>query len=1023
MFPQIEEKDGRLLYMKKGEEGLQNQLIEIYKSVLTNPNVYKDVMKSIDNDFIKDEINNLKPEINDNFISHFDPIKDIELRYSFLVGKAGVGMEANAMTDIWREGSLIVENLKSFKWGNIKEGIINLDEEYSEELSEEDIIYYANAIGKDENHKKEIITKLRKIKIGETLGTILNAFVDIAKDPYISKGNWTTSTTNVGNFMLRMGVHPLYVINFLANPIISEYNEFQKNNEGLFDKNSGDQFNKFKKYIIEKYLGDSSKGGNVIFPTLYNLYYDKLNIDYKKNKIKEEEFTKLETIKNNTIKNIVKTYGQEQYDKFIEMADRYHKQIFLPEKLDIYDRKTNQYNKGIINLEYLRKESSGKNIDLNFEITLLNEFKKLQNASKHLKQIVDFGKLDVNGIGKDPNNIFYLESLLESIKNNETLEDETEENQSSFVIKGFESKLNNTILSKYYNNLLKIKDILKNNITIFPLSQESITNIFNKIIKDTKTPSNKINDKLSLLSSQFKTYIYNRVFDLSDDYIKDLKYNLYDEVLDYKTKHPNKYFILDELNFTDTSFEHEGILVPGEKSIGLNNAEKSVEYERMFSKSWEELFENNPELAEKLVHYSFIDSGFNLTKTQFYSFIPYQYFIGLNINKKLNDIFIEDNFDEFENKFYLNNLKDASIVRNIINTTSNPIEVFRANEKGGTILYLKNKKDNYNSFNGKYYKYVGLHHSGEKHIYVEIENKLEDINYNSELKLYDFNMNLLSKQSIEEEDKIEETKQEVKSEVNNMNELTNHSGGAKGGDMVWDSIGKEYGVTNHNHYTTKYFDNLSPEEQVELSQQYLQTAKWLGRGVINSESYAGKLVRRDMIQANNSDGIFGVTELVKPGVNGRKGYVNKTNHSIPEGGTGYAVTRGILTNKPTFVFNQSDNYGNEIGWYKWDVKLNDFIKVDTPILTKNYAGIGSQEINELGIQAIRDVYEKTKNSLSEIKNINKPQQLSLFDNSQELWNENKNLLESNGMNEESFNQMYNEFGEDFIRDYIKKCKS
>ena len=228
--------------------------------------------------------------------------------------------------------------------------------------------------------------------------------------------------------------------------------------------------------------------------------------------------------------------------------------------------------------------------------------------------------------------------------------------------------------------------------------------------------------------------------------------------------------------------------------------------------------------------------------------------------------------------------------------------------------------------------------------------------------------------------KPEEVATVVKSEVvNNMNELTNHSGGAKGGDMIWDSVGKEFGVTDHNHYTTKYFDNLSPEQQSELSKQYLQTVKWLGRGVVNSETYAGKLVRRDMIQANNSDAIFGVTELVKPGINGRKGYNNKTNHSIPEGGTGYAVTRGILTNKPTFVFNQSDNYGNEIGWYKWDNKSNDFVKVETPILTKNYAGIGSQEINELGIQAIKDVYEKTKNSLSEIKDSNKPQQLSLFE--------------------------------------------
>ena len=265
---------------------------------------------------------------------------------------------------------------------------------------------------------------------------------------------------------------------------------------------------------------------------------------------------------------------------------------------------------------------------------------------------------------------------------------------------------------------------------------------------------------------------------------------------------------------------------------------------------------------------------------------------------------------------------------------------------------------------------------------------------------------------------ISETKSEI---VSNMNELTNHSGGAKGGDMIWDSIGKEFGVTNHNHYTTKYFDNLSPEQQSELSKQYLQTVKWLGRGVVNSETYAGKLVRRDMIQANNSDAIFGVTELVKPGINGRKGYNNKTNHSIPEGGTGYAVTRGILTNKPTFVFNQSDNYGNEIGWYKWDNKSNDFVKVETPILTKNYAGIGSQEINELGIQAIKDVYEKTKNSLSEIKDSNKPQQLSLFDQLEEdkqRWNEIKDKWIESGRTEADFNSMSNEEREHIIENCL-----
>ena len=95
---------------------------------------------------------------------------------------------------------------------------------------------------------------------------------------------------------------------------------------------------------------------------------------------------------------------------------------------------------------------------------------------------------------------------------------------------------------------------------------------------------------------------------------------------------------------------------------------------------------------------------------------------------------------------------------------------------------------------------------------------------------------------------------------------------------------------------------------------------------------------------------------------------NKMSYSVPEGGTGYATVRGILLNKPTYIFNQSDKYGNEIGWYKWDNNVKDFVKTDVPILSKNFTGIGSQEINELGLQAIRDVYE---NSLKDKGNSSK----------------------------------------------------
>lgn len=191
----------------------------------------------------------------------------------------------------------------------------------------------------------------------------------------------------------------------------------------------------------------------------------------------------------------------------------------------------------------------------------------------------------------------------------------------------------------------------------------------------------------------------------------------------------------------------------------------------------------------------------------------------------------------------------------------------------------------------------------------------------------------------------------------------NTSGGAKGGDMTFDKEGKKRGFTNHNHITVADYDKLSLEQKEELNKQYLEVVKFLGRGIISKDTYAGKLVRRDMIQANTGNAIYGVTELIKPGIKGRKGYNNKMSYSIPEGGTGYATARSILLGKPTYIFNQSDAYGNEIGWYKWDKSSNDFIKTNPPTLVENYTGIGSQEINELGIQAIKDLYDRTLQEL------------------------------------------------------------
>jgi hypothetical protein len=741
-----------LQYSTKGAKGEQNKLIEIYKSVLTNPEVYSDLMKSIDNDFIKKEINNLKPEESNSFMNAMNPRDDVKLRYSFLGGKAGVGMEANAMTDIWRTGKLIISNLANFTWGNYN--MINketeLDMEYSEELSEEDLNYYVSEMI-DSKAPKERIEEfkktIKKVKIGETLGTILNAFVDIAKDPYISKGNWTTSTTNVGNLMIRMGVHPLYVVNFLANPIISRYNQYQQDNEGLFDNQSGDTFNKFKQFIIQDFIGDEEKGGKPIYSSLYVQYFNDLNISELEDNV--DILKKRDNVKTEVIKRL--NNSEEDYNKFFNLASSFYNQVYKPESLNLFDRMISQYGEFKLDLQYFRNQiKNEKNTNLNFQITLLNEFRNIQNSSKNLKTIVDFGKLDVNGVGKDPNGIFYLESLLDEIKINS--EKTTDENNKPIkgIIKGFDSKLQNTILSKYYNNLLKIKDILEKNSSMFPMSNENVRNLLSVMVDDITKSYSKKEEIYEKLSRQFKTYIYSKVFDIQDTEKENILDNTHKTLQNFKEDVKDKYFIIDNLNISNDK-------------IGLNNSDRSLEFQRLFTNSWEQLFEDHPDFAEQLVKYSFLTSGFNSNRTQFYSYIPYQYFIKLNINNKVKDIFNKSNFEEFENKFYLNNLTDTSIVKNVFDSD------LKETLNNKFVLQSTTNKGQFIKVNEEFYRLVGISKT-DKFIYVKIKNTPVSNNYNVELDLNNFDENMLKTEQpiVNQEQEIKqsiETKQEVKSEV------------------------------------------------------------------------------------------------------------------------------------------------------------------------------------------------------------------------------------------------------------------
>lgn len=199
-----------------------------------------------------------------------------------------------------------------------------------------------------------------------------------------------------------------------------------------------------------------------------------------------------------------------------------------------------------------------------------------------------------------------------------------------------------------------------------------------------------------------------------------------------------------------------------------------------------------------------------------------------------------------------------------------------------------------------------------------------------------------------------------------LSKTTCHSGGASGSDTYWEEIGEEYGVTTraYSYQTPKH----NSKNKIEISEEdYLE-----GVDAVNQANYRlnrwgihkyMNLLARNWSQVKYSNQIFAIGSIVNPNKKGPRGYYNKSKFQIVEGGTGYAVQMGIDNDKTVYVFNQVDDT-----WYEWSYAVEKFVKIDDPYITNHdFAGIGTRNINDSGIEAIKRVYKKTLEKYGELK--------------------------------------------------------
>lgn len=230
-------------------------------------------------------------------------------------------------------------------------------------------------------------------------------------------------------------------------------------------------------------------------------------------------------------------------------------------------------------------------------------------------------------------------------------------------------------------------------------------------------------------------------------------------------------------------------------------------------------------------------------------------------------------------------------------------------------------------------------------------------------------------------EKVQSTLQQK--QQNNPQDYTMNSGGAYGGDTYWDVIGRQFGLTNINHFRpidnqrmskTLRDRNVKPfpvkHEQSNYARE--QIKQLTGREL--PYDLAGELLARDFYQVDKSDGVFAVANITR-------------SQKAVEGGTNMAVQVGIKQGKPVHVYDL-----NTESWYQYNQSTGRFEIEDTPVLTKSFAGIGTRNIQNYKVNkngqwvdregyvgydkalkaanAIKAVYQKTFNNTPTSSTVN-----------------------------------------------------
>jgi len=200
LIPSPTEFAAKTLYQQNKKEAIQNHKIDLYKQLLLSENSFARLISPIDSGWMKKqakvvvEARGLSNTTKD--LEFFGAMKQFDTKQAFAGGKDGIALAADQLVDHpLTQLAGVGMNIYLGKGKANDKGLTTFSNERGD--------------------NGEYITS--------NISAYLNAFVDIAKDPYIFHLNFNTVTANTGFMLIRAGFDPEWVNAFMAQPSLVDY--------------------------------------------------------------------------------------------------------------------------------------------------------------------------------------------------------------------------------------------------------------------------------------------------------------------------------------------------------------------------------------------------------------------------------------------------------------------------------------------------------------------------------------------------------------------------------------------------------------------------------------------------------------------------------------------------------------------------------------------------------------------------------------------------------------------------------